>query len=170
MRGINLEVPYGQMILNDEKRLVVSSEAIPWEERELYLIEDNKVIGIVTLSNERGPYEASTIRTVLEEFHKLSDEDWTKRTMADKVFTFMVEDIQPFNEVVEHPAEGFWIDDINLNLESPDETAKMFTLKELKSIIRDLQNRDLEAVYLTKKIELVELMQERVRRGMNGGT
>lgn len=170
MRGIKLEAPYGQMILNNEKRLVVSNDSIPWEDREMYLIEDNKVIGIVTLSDERGPYQPIVVRGVLEEFHRLSEDDWNKRDMNNEVFTFMVEDAQPLSEAVEYPTEGFWIDDVKINLEAPDEAAKMFTLKELKSIIRDLQHRDLEAVYLTKKIELVELMQERVRRGMNGGT
>ena len=170
MKGIKLEAPYGQMILNNEKRLIVSNENIPWEDREMYLIEDDNIIGIVTLSDERGPYQPGMIRTVLEEFHKLSDDDWNKRGISDEVFTFMIQDVQLLDKPIEHPSEGFWIDDIKIDLESPDEVAKMFTFKELKAIMRDLQHRDLEAVYLTKKIELVELMQERVRRGMNGGT
>ncbi|MCK5613400.1 hypothetical protein KAR91_66635 [Candidatus Pacearchaeota archaeon] len=173
MKGIKLEAPYGAMIIEGNKKLIVSPTTIPWEERELYLLEGDNVIGKIKLSGPRGPFQADVIRTVMEEFHGIPEDKWDIQVPGDEVFTFMVEEVHPFELPVKFATEGTWIDHIEIAQAIPKGSDDEFTLvklADLKQIVKEMRHGDLDRDYLKKKIELVELMQERVRRGMNGGT
>ncbi|GAG00109.1 unnamed protein product, partial [marine sediment metagenome] len=96
--------------------------------------------------------------------------DWNKRAVNEVVYTFMIEGTKSLDAPVGYTTEGFWIDDVEVELASDEgvEIAKIFDLEEAVKMLQDLQRGDLETLYLTKKIELVELMKERVRRGIDG--
>ena len=120
MKGIRLPSPHGTMVVEGKKKLIVTTDPIPDDfiGDEIFLIEDDDVIGKIKINKSRGPFNADGIRRAMRGSHLIDDEEWDARALEDprwrdKVYMLPIAYVEPVSDIsIVVANEGLWIDEI----------------------------------------------------------
>ena len=158
MRGIRLSQGYVNNIMSGKASLIVTDVAPPedWVEGEMYLLSGSTALAKVTTSKPGGPYRGSNVQLVMSDLHQIEEDDWL---YGEEVYTFVVMGMENFAVPIDTKnAEGFWITEVEIDILESKE------IVDEELLIKQLENEDLQRVYMMKKIELVDAMRRRVDR------
>lgn len=107
--------PYGKMIWDKtQKAIVVADKFAKYVDIPIYLIEEDKALGIIRLkpAKEIGVEEFAK----LEEFHKVSKEERESWWPIEQVFYYyeveMISKFEPFKKIIKEDGSYSWIDSV----------------------------------------------------------
>jgi len=75
--AIYLVPPHARLIAEGTKKLIVKSKKFTkYLNQPIYFMEDNKVYGILKITDIKGPYDAERVLHRMKSLHRIKPEEW----------------------------------------------------------------------------------------------